>query len=203
VASLVARRTRQYPTDFGASSTFVETIEPEIIEAAARRFLTSMHFSGLVEVEFKFDTRDRRYKLLDVNPRPWTWIAIGGAAGIDFPWLQWRLACGEAVSPSHGPPGARWTHALRDFVAATQLICRGKISPRTYWASRPSLSSVFAAFAADDPLPGILDVPVLIPRLLRRHWSSCEQARWRSRFRKDRTIFSPLMKARAEYDRLR
>jgi D-aspartate ligase len=170
IASLVARRTRQYPVDFGASSTFVETIEQAALEEAAGRYLTSLHFSGLVEVEFKFDARDRRYKLLDVNPRPWTWIALGGAAGVDFAWIEWRLARREAVPLSRGHAGVAWTHALRDFVAAIQLISGGKLSPGEWWASRPRSSTTFAAFAMDDPLPGILDLPVLIPRLLRRHW---------------------------------
>jgi predicted ATP-grasp superfamily ATP-dependent carboligase len=203
VASLVGRRTRQYPIDFGASSTFVETIEHDEIEAAASRFLASLHFSGLVEVEFKYDSRDRRYKLLDVNPRPWTWIALGSAAGIDLPWLQWRLAHGEAVAPSRGRVGARWTHALRDLVSAVQLTRRGRLSLRGYWASRPSRSTVFAAFAIDDPLPGILDLPVLIPRLARRRWQSSAGFRWREMRRKFEAPRRPLLKARIEYDHLR
>jgi predicted ATP-grasp superfamily ATP-dependent carboligase len=203
VASLVARRTRQYPIDFGASSTFVETIENDEIEAAASRFLASLHFSGPVEVEFKYDSRDRRYKLLDVNPRPWTWIALGSAAGIDLPWLQWRLAHGEAVAPSRGRVGARWTHALRDLVSAIQLMRRGRLSLREYRASRPSPSTVFAAFAADDPLPGIFDLPVLIPRLVRRRWQRSAGFRCREMRRKFEAPRRPLLKARIEYDHLR
>jgi D-aspartate ligase len=203
VASLIARRTRQYPIDFGASSTFVETVEHAAIEEAAGRFLVSLHFSGLVEVEFKFDGRDRRYKLLDVNPRPWTWIAIGSAAGVDFAWIQWRLARGELVPPSRARAGVQWAHALRDVVSATQLALGGKLSPRDYWASKPSPSTVFAAFAADDPLPGILDLLVLIPRLLRRRWRGRNRLHSRWKYRKRATAFTPPIEAGAEYDRLR
>jgi D-aspartate ligase len=203
VASLVARRTRQYPIDFGASSTFVETIENDKIERAASRFLASLHFTGLVEVEFKYDSRDRRYKLLDVNPRPWTWIALGSAAGIDLPWLEWRLAHGEPLVPSRGRRGAHWTHALRDLVSAVQLMRRGRLSLRGYWASRPSLLTVFAAFAIDDPLPGILDLPVLVPRLVRRRWQRSAGFRWGEMHREFEAPRRPLLKARIEYDHLR
>src|SRR6185437_15045076 len=41
-ASLVARRTRQLPVDFGRGSTFVETLDNEDIEDAAVRFLRSI-----------------------------------------------------------------------------------------------------------------------------------------------------------------
>jgi D-aspartate ligase len=166
VGSLVARRTRQYPVDFGVTSTFVETIEQAAVEEAANRFLASLRFSGLVELEFKYDARDGRYKLLDVNPRPWTWIALAGAAGVDLPWMQWRLACGQSVAPLRGRAGVGWTHASRDFASAVQQIFSGALAPSAYWASPPS--TAFAAFAPDDPLPGIVDLPVLFARLVKR-----------------------------------
>jgi predicted ATP-grasp superfamily ATP-dependent carboligase len=60
VASLVARRSRQYPIDFGYTSTYVETMEQKDVEEAACGFLKSIDYSGLVEVEFKRDHRDGR-----------------------------------------------------------------------------------------------------------------------------------------------
>jgi D-aspartate ligase len=112
VASLVARRARQYPVEFGITSTFVETVEQAAVEQAADRFLASIRFSGLVELEFKYDMRDGRYKVLDVNPRPWTWIALAGAAGLDFPWMQWWLARGLPVVRSRGRTSVAWTHCF-------------------------------------------------------------------------------------------
>ncbi len=134
VGSLVARRRRQYPIDFGFTSTFVETVEQPEIEALASRFLSSLDFSGLVEIEFKFDARDGAYKILDVNARAWTWLGLGAAAGIDFPALQWRLATGETVTPVAARSGVRWRYFSRDVAAAlaemhgrqavgTRIIC--------------------------------------------------------------------------------
>jgi predicted ATP-grasp superfamily ATP-dependent carboligase len=169
VASLVARRTRQYPIDFGFTSTFVETIEQAEVEAAACRFLSALRYDGLAEIEFKYDARDRRYKLLDVNSRPWTWIALGTAAGVDFPLIQWRLSVGEAVAQQRGRAGCGWLHASRDFAAACRLIVDGKVTPSEYLASLWR-TRVFAAFAADDPLPGIVDLPVVLARVLTRRY---------------------------------
>ena len=167
VASLVARRSRQYPIDFGYTSTFVETIDHEEVESAACRFLGSLEYDGLAEVEFKYDTRDGRYKLLDVNARGWTWIALGGRAGVDLPYLLWRLAMGESLPVLRGRPGAAWMHASRDFIAACQEMASGTLTPGAYMASLRA-SPEFAAFALDDPLPGFLDMPVVISRFLRR-----------------------------------
>jgi D-aspartate ligase len=169
VASLTARRTRQYPVDFGFTSTFVETVDVPPVEEGACRFLAALRYSGLVEIEFKYDARDSRYKLLDFNPRPWTWIALGAAAGVDFPLTQWQLAHGEPVPVQRGRLGVGWCHASRDFVAACQHIARGALTPGSYAASLRRL--VFAAYAADDPLPGIVDLPVVLARVLSRRYT--------------------------------
>src|ERR1700757_654426 len=95
VASLTARRTRQYPIDFGYSSSFVETLDVPEIVAPSRRLLAAIQYSGLVEVEYKLDHRDGRFKLLDINPRLWTWAPLGGRAGIDFPYLLWQVMVGR------------------------------------------------------------------------------------------------------------
>ena len=175
VASLVARRSRQYPIDFGYTSTFVETIENAEVEEAALRFLTSLNYSGLVEVEFKFDARDNRYKILDVNARTWAWIGLGAIAGVDFPHLQWRLAMGEELARLRGKEGASWMHALRDFVAVCQEVRAGSMSLSCYLKSlhRPM---EFAAFSPDDPVPGAIDMPLVFSHLITRRLPNLARA---------------------------
>lgn len=162
IASLVARRARQYPVDFGRSSTFVETVEQEQVETLACRFLQSLNYTGVVEIEFKYDRRDRRYKLLDVNGRFWTWSGLGQLAGVDFPYLAWRQALGQDTSCARttAKTGVAWMHASRDILAAFAEISRGVMTIGDYLAGfRKEL--VFASFAVDDPLPAIAEFPVL------------------------------------------
>jgi D-aspartate ligase len=167
VASLVARRRRQHPIDFGRSSTYVETIEQNEVEALACRFLKSVNYTGVVEVEFKHDRRDGQYKLLDVNGRFWTWVGLGALAGVDFPYLAWRQALGETVSPGRARPGVAWMHASRDVIAAYEEISNGTLSLRDYLASfRTRLA--FANFALDDPMPAIVELPVAAWKRLAR-----------------------------------
>jgi len=116
-ASIVAQRRRQYPVDFGNASTFVETTEQPVVEAAGRRFLESIGFDGLAEVEFKFDPRDGKYKILDVNPRTWGWHTLGKAAGIDFSYMLWRQAVGLPVVSVNSHRQAAWIREITDFVS--------------------------------------------------------------------------------------
>jgi len=167
VASLVATRARQYPIDFGYTSTLVKTLERSPIEDAACRFLRSLDYSGLVEVEFKYDSRDGRTKLLDVNARTWTWNGIGPLAGVDFADVLWRLAAGETVAPHRGRAGVAWINWSRDLVAAVQEMLAGTLSPAGYARSlRQPLA--FAAEAADDILPAVVDLPLIGWRVLKR-----------------------------------
>ncbi len=85
-----ARRTRQYPIDYGLSSSFVEAIEVPSLFELAEKLLFSMKVSGMIEVEFKYDIRDGQYKLLDINTRPWGWHTLCIACGIDFPAQEVR-----------------------------------------------------------------------------------------------------------------
>ena len=159
IASLTARRTRQYPIDFGYSSSFVETLDiPEIV-GPSRRLLTAIRYTGLVEVEYKLDARNGRYKLLDINPRLWTWSPLGGRAGIDFPYLLWRMMVGRSVPEKTGRTGVRWVRMSTDVPAAIHLMLRGRLSLGAYLRSLRSPVE-FALMAADDPLPGLLDLPL-------------------------------------------
>lgn len=191
VASLVARRTRQYPIDFGYTSTFVETVDAPDVETAGRHIVQAIQLSGLVEVEFKLDPRDGCLKLLDVNARPWTWIGLGARAGVDFPWLAFRLACGEAIESAAGVPGAVWVHTPRDLAAAIQEMLRRRLSPFAYLRSF-GRRLTFAAFAADDPLPGILELPLVAWRVLSRRvplWFARSRAGRRGEPKRTATTF--------------
>jgi predicted ATP-grasp superfamily ATP-dependent carboligase len=158
VASLVARRARQWPADFGRSSTYVETLEAPDVEESGRRILAALRFDGLVEVEFKRDPRDGRLKLLDINPRVWGWHTIGAMAGVDFPVLLWEMDRDEPITEVRGRPGVRWVRAATDVPAAIHEIRAGRLSIPGYLSSLRG-PIAYAIFAPDDPLPALGEVP--------------------------------------------
>lgn len=176
LALVVARRIRQYPVEFGRSSSFVETIEQPEVEEAAIDLLGAMGYSGLAEVEFKRDPRDGRFKLLEVNPRTWGWQTVAARAGVDFPHLAWRLARGESVRPARARPGVGWVHLVADLPAALGEMCRGRLSPVGYLRSlcRPFEP---ALLAGDDPLPAAVELPLLFQRAWRRRATRLETRR--------------------------
>jgi len=167
LAFVTAQRSRQYPLDFGRASTFVETIErPDIVESS-RRLLADLRLSGLVEVEYKHDPRDGRFKLLDVNARSWGWHSIGSAAGVDFAYVAWRVARGESVTRTQGRPGVRWVRLAIDLPISAREIAASRLPLGPYVRSlRPPIEGPISAF--DDPLPWLMDLPLLARRTARR-----------------------------------
>lgn len=166
-ALMTARRVRQYPIDFGLSSSFVEAVPVPEITALASRVLQVSGLTGLAEAEFKCDPRDGLYKLLDVNVRPWSWIGLCERSGLDFAAIQYRWVCGEAppcVVPRYG---ARWVRFVTDVPAALAEMRQGTLSPAAYLASlRGNL--VFSVADPMDPLPAVADMFSVLRRMSTR-----------------------------------
>jgi len=158
LASVVAQRIRQYPVDFGRTSTFVETVQSTEMEEAAKLFLGHLRYSGIAEIEFKRDPRNG-YKLLDFNPRFWWWHSLAGRAGVDFPYLLWRRILNEPIEQHRAHTGVKWVHLIYDLPAAAFEIRRGHLTVGRYLRSLIQ-TSAFAVLAKDDLLPALLEIPL-------------------------------------------
>jgi predicted ATP-grasp superfamily ATP-dependent carboligase len=167
LAWLTARRTRQYPADFGRASTYVETLDvPEVVEPSLR-LLREIGWTGLIEVEYKRHPRTGQMLLLDMNPRVWGWHTLCGRAGVDFPWLLWQLVSGEAVPETAARPGVGWLRVTTDTPTAVKELLARRLPLREYVRSLrgPRESAIFAR---DDPMPGLSELPIVAWLLCRR-----------------------------------
>jgi len=110
-ATFAYRKIRQYPVQ-GGPSTLRESIRNDGIAAVAARFLQSVKWTGIAHLEFMVDPRDGVPKLLEVNPRFWGSLALAIEAGVDFPYLLYRMAMDGDIAPVDGeyPAGVvcRW-----------------------------------------------------------------------------------------------
>jgi predicted ATP-grasp superfamily ATP-dependent carboligase len=159
-ASMTVRRRRQHPSDFGVASTFVETISLADLAEPSCRFLAAIDYYGLVELEYKRDPRDGVYKLLDVNARTWGYHTLGGAAGVDFPYLLFRDQIGAPVEEAHARPGVGWIRLSTDVANALRDMCGGRLRPGEYLRSLGGVNTE-AVFSVNDPLPGLFEIALL------------------------------------------
>ncbi len=150
------RKLEQWPPDFGTCCLADARWDPAIAEDGVR-VLRELGYWGISEIEFVRDAAGRML-LLDVNTRPWKWIGLPVAAGVDLPLLAYCDAVGGAYDAPRQRDGVRWTF-LRDHL---QLVRAGAGTVpaeqlrRDEWlallAGRPS-DLVDAVHDPDDPEP--------------------------------------------------
>ena len=97
------RRLREKPPS-GGVSVLSESIPPNPrIQEFACRILNHVHWHGIAMVEFKVSADGMPY-LMEVNARFWGSLNLAIQAGIDFPYLLYKLAIGDQVE---GPKNYR------------------------------------------------------------------------------------------------
>ena len=186
LAAFAHRRRREVPLSGGASS-YRESVglDPQLFDWAVR-LLGAIGWTGLAMVEFKVGPHGP--ELMEVNGRIWGSLPLAVASGVDFPALLARLALeGEAAVPaqlgSDYRIGLRCRDLHRDLlwiaaVLAQQLRYDFFRMPSRARALRAVLGMLnprrkFDLLVWDDPLPGLIELPRLVPRL----WEKARQPR--------------------------
>jgi D-aspartate ligase len=181
VAGFNTQKVLQVPEGFGTGCIVQSVSRPELFEPT-RRLLEAMGFSGIAEVEYKWDVAANQYKLIEINPRPWDQHRLGNASGVDLIYMAY---CEHARLPMPRPgvtaTGHKWV-AEDTFVTAAL---------RSLWRGNPKLGTLFqlargkrvyAIWSAKDPLPSLayfvtMFFPKLVADVCRTLWSAW-QNRW-------------------------
>jgi D-aspartate ligase len=123
------RKIRQFPPGFGSAS-FAVSEDHEEVRRLSREFLLACGFRGLCGSEYKFDPRDRAYKMIEINIRPQLWEDLTRVAGRDLVWAAYCDLIGREFAYA-GPQknGAVWSYFQRDLFSAFFAMRRGDLSP--------------------------------------------------------------------------
>jgi predicted ATP-grasp superfamily ATP-dependent carboligase len=102
LADFAHRRIREKPPS-GGVSVLCESIKPpkDALHAAVK-ILKKLDWTGVAMVEFKVDQEENKANLLEVNARFWGSLQLAVTAGVDFPYLLYRMAKGENIEEPDG-----------------------------------------------------------------------------------------------------
>ena len=100
IARFAHRRIREKPPSGGVSVLCESIALPAEAVDASVKMLASLGWTGVAMVEFKVDREKNQPKLLEINARFWGSLQLAIAAGVDFPFLLYRLSEGERVEAS-------------------------------------------------------------------------------------------------------
>jgi D-aspartate ligase len=156
VAALLGRqRLRMHPAQLG-NSTLVESVPLRPLHKAIlplESLLDRISYRGIFSAEFKYDERDREFKLIEINARPWWYVEFAELCGVDVCRLAYQDAMGQSVSPIRdyavGRRGGLLLHDLRAWKGSGNQRASLFSLLRT-WATASS-----TPFHRNDPLPAL------------------------------------------------
>lgn len=156
LAYSTGHKIRQAPWDNGTivSGRVVHDFE---LYKLASTLIESLPFHGVANTEFKFDHRDNRYKLIEINPRPGMWNFSATRTGVNLSILLYRYYMGERPDDVvFSQDEIVWMMSLDDLVRYLKHECegrRGVITAFKGWLRSVSGKKVDAVFCLKDPLP--------------------------------------------------
>lgn len=93
-ASFVQKELRHFPEEMGPSTVQESVLYPQLVQSSSE-MLAKLPWYGVIEFEYIIDTRDGKPKFMEINPRFWGSLYTALLAGVDFPYLLYKLAEGE------------------------------------------------------------------------------------------------------------
>ncbi len=100
ISAIFARqRLRMYPSKLG-NSTLIESLPLHSLQDAVlplEYLLGRISYRGVFSAEFKFDERDRSFKMIEINARPWWYVEFASNCGVDVCTMAYRDALGLPV----------------------------------------------------------------------------------------------------------
>jgi len=159
---------RQCPIHIGCASLG----ECRTFPAVARiteQFMKKIGYRGILDIGYRLDPRDGRYKVLDINPRVGQAFRIFvGQNGLDVCQALYLDLTGQPVPPTQPREGRRWIIEDYDFIfSVPAYFAEHSLSIRKWLHSFKRLEEA-AWFNLRDPAPFIALVGHYFNRVLKR-----------------------------------
>ena len=147
---------RRYPKNSGPGCLHVTDWLPNTAEAG-KRFFDAIGYRGMGHIEFKYDTRDQKLKIIECNPRFSAAQAISVKSGLDMAYIIYCHVTKQVIpeQATYKMGVRRWMGA-RDIFAFLELRRLGEITLMQWLKSilAPSPTSLtFPYLSLSDPWP--------------------------------------------------
>ena len=149
---ITAKKLRQYPPYVGQTSLGIREPNP-VVSDTTQRFMRAVGYKGILDIGYRYDLRDGKYKLLDVNPRIGAAFRLFTAVtGLDVARVLYLDMTRQAVPAAGATRDGKWCVENYDLVASWRYYQHGRLSLRE-WTSSLRHVNECAWLAADDLRP--------------------------------------------------
>jgi predicted ATP-grasp superfamily ATP-dependent carboligase len=175
---ITGKKIRRFPAKTGVTSLGV-CLRSDRVHQLVRQFMRAIGYRGILDIGFRYDSRDGQYKVLDVNPRiGCSFRLFAGANGMDVARALYLDMIGSPVPADEAEEGRKWIVEDFDLFSALASWREGSLTLKDWAKSLDGIHEA-ACFAVDDPLPFLMMAVS----------DCCELGRWLRRLaavRKDR-----------------
>ncbi|AZS85693.1 ATP-grasp domain-containing protein [Streptomyces griseoviridis] len=143
-------KVRSWPPHAGMTAHAYVVDNPELADLAAR-FIKRIGFTGIIDLDLRYDRRDGLYKLLDFNPRMGAQFRLfESGSGVDVVRALHLDLTGRPVPEGEQRAGHRYIVENIDLPALLAYRRSGYTTPH---APARASGTELAWLAGDDPLP--------------------------------------------------
>jgi D-aspartate ligase len=167
LVGFTGRKLRSYPAYAGPTS-LGQWAPNEALRHQAELLLRAISYRGIMDLDYRLDRRDGRYKLLDFNPRVGAQFRLfEDDLGIDVVRAMHLDLTGRNVPRGRQLPGRAFIVENHDPIASWQYLRSGGLTVRDWVRSLRAVREP-AWLAVDDPIPFLaMCMRFLLARLTR------------------------------------
>jgi D-aspartate ligase len=167
LVGFTGRKLRSYPP-FAGPTTLGQSIENEALRQQAHTLLRAISYSGIMDLDYRFDRRDNKYKLLDFNPRIGAQFRLfQDDAGMDVARALYLDLTQGSLRAGRPVEGRTFIAEPYDMITSFFYIRSGRQSVAEWWRSLRGCRE-FAWFSKDDVLPFVMMWVRLLQKTLQR-----------------------------------
>lgn len=129
------QKLRQFPAHRGSTCLGICT-KNEVVETQTKQLMRAVAYRGPLDVGYRFDARDGRYKLLDVNPRIGaTFRLFVSENELDVVRTLYLDLTGQTIPTARVCGGRKWIVESNDLLSSWSYFREGQLTPGAWLRS--------------------------------------------------------------------
>ena len=149
---ITGKKIRQRPPYKGCASLGI-CLQNEHVDTTTRNFMAEIGYQGILDIGYRFDARDGKYKVLDINPRIGSSFRLFvGDNGLDVVQALYLHLTEQPVPPTKIVEGRKWMVEDQDLASCIVYYKDGKLTLKEFFRSLQGIKET-AWFAFDDIKP--------------------------------------------------
>ena len=152
------RKLRQFPPHRGSTSLGI-CVRNDVVETQTKQLMQVVAYRGPLDVGYRFDARDGRYKLLDLNPRIGSTFRLFAAEnGLDVARALYLDVTGQTIPSAQVSEGRKWIVETNDIASSWAQLRKRQLTPIGWLRSLRGVQE--GAWLASDDLAPLAALPL-------------------------------------------